>query len=225
MEAETQHLARGCIQQLNLKVSQWPISRQVLSRVKGISVVADQLHTDQLERLCSYSPTFSWEQQPKMLLKQLGADETVSELANLLLLDAMRHPHIVSAVKDTEGMVMVYVDQKHQYYLAMQKATGSTLEDLYQSDNLPPNEQKVDILKQLASTLAFLEHYRLEHGDIHSRNIMVQPNGPFDCWPLFPFLMACCSVAECNLLLINNKNTPYCRLYNTRRARGQVMPE
>jgi serine/threonine protein kinase len=176
-EAEIELFAGACVIELNHKAQQWPLSRQVLSRVKGIKVVLDQVQTQHLRGLCSDSLSFSWEQDPTIVLKRLAADETPSEVANLLLLDALQHPHIVSAVKGSDGMALVYVDQQHQYYLAMRKATGSMLEDLYTSDTLPPNVEKVSMLKQLASTLSFLEHYKLEHGDIHSKNIMVQSNG------------------------------------------------
>lgn len=176
-EAEIKLFADACVTELNNKAQQWPLSRQVLSRVKGISVVSDQVQTQHLRGLGSDSLSFSWDQDPTIVLKRLAADETPSELANLLLLDALQHPHIVSAVKDSDGKALVYVDQQHQYYLAMQKATGCMLEDLYTSDTLPPNAEKVSMLKQLASTLAFLEQYKLEHGDIHSKNIMVQSNG------------------------------------------------
>lgn len=81
----------------------------------------------------------------------------------------LNHPNIVTIydVGKTESVA----------YMAMEFLEGSELKDLIASGNLPPADQVVDIISQVADGLWFAHQQDIVHRDVKPSNIMVLKGG------------------------------------------------
>jgi serine/threonine-protein kinase len=81
----------------------------------------------------------------------------------------LNHPNIVTIydVGKTESVA----------YMAMEFLEGSELKDMIASGNLPPSDQIVDIISQVADGLWFAHQQDIVHRDVKPSNIMVLKGG------------------------------------------------
>lgn len=173
-DAPYQPFVAQVTQEVNALLNDWQVAEPVVRRLRGVAVVKEAVLTDDLDQVSDEAPCYHWRKVPQIMLKKLSSQERPTELAALLLLDAMQHPNIVS-VATVNGHTGIYHDEDDNMYLAMTKVEGTTLGDFVNDASIIGNERKVFVVTQLASVLAYLEYYKLQHGDLHKWNIMLTP--------------------------------------------------
>jgi serine/threonine protein kinase len=104
----------------------------------------------------------------KVLLTQLGQDDTANFLAEARTLVSLKHPHIVRMLDF--GM------QENVPFLVMEYAPNGTLRQRFPKGTHLSPATVVPYVKQIASALQYAHNQKLIHRDVKPENMLLQDN-------------------------------------------------